>query len=597
MLHRLLWIAGVLALAGGSVHGQAKKQADDSRLAGKATAKPDYAHDIRPLFAARCVVCHNRSALANPTLSGGLALDSPAAIRTGVTGKMPKPVLIAGKSAESELVRRLVTSSPGLLMPKGGPPLPAAQIALVRRWIDAGAPEGAAPVPAADRKPADPASLPLPVAPATQEVLLNTVIAPTPDMVTRDSPRDATLALGWKIGPLAPITALAYSPDGTRLAAGGYRTVFLWDTKSGNLLGCLTGLTGAVQSLAFRPDGAQIAVAGGLPGASGEVKIYDIKTLLFVPPALNGHGDVVYSVAWDSEGRRLLTGSQDKTARLWEWPSAKELRAMKESAEAVTRVGFAPDGKTLYTAGYDRVLRRIDASSGQVQKVFSGHGDAVLAFALSPDGKGLVSSGPEPRLRWWNPDSGETSRYSDGHGDLVNEIVFRKDGKTMASASADKTVRIWDGANGGAQKVLRGAGDWLYSVALSPDGKYAAGAGAEGVVRIWEIEKERLRLTLAAWPASGKAPADWLAVTPEGYFDGSAGWIARMRPMYAGSPATQPAVKSLLPALHDPEKVLKSWQGAALEPAKLVAPPPYGPPKPSDPPSKPNTGAPASKPE
>src|SRR5579883_3421503 len=130
--------------------------------AGARAAAPTYARDIRPILKDRCVVCHNRSALSDPSISGGLALDSYAAIRTGVVGKAAHPVLAAGHSAESDLIKRLSTTSPTTMMPRGGPPLPAAQIALFRRWIDAVAPAGAgaettAPAPAAPAPmPSDP---------------------------------------------------------------------------------------------------------------------------------------------------------------------------------------------------------------------------------------------------------------------------------------------------------------------------------------------------------------------------------------------------------------------------------------------------------
>lgn len=537
---------------------------------------PTYA-SIEPIFKARCVVCHNQAALNNPALSGGLALDSFAAMKKGVVGKDgATPVFVAGKSAKSELVLRLQNTSPTRLMPKGGPPLMQGKIALIAKWIDAGAPEGK--VAPANRAPKTPKDAPMPANPAALDVPLPTLLKPTPDLIKKETPKDASLAFALKVGPLPQITALAYSPDGKRLAVGGYRAVMIWDTTSGKPTACLALLSGSALGLAFRPDGTQLAVAGGATGAGGEVRVYDAKTFALVGSPLVGHTDVVYSVAWSPDGSRLATASHDKTARLWEWPSGKELKTFKDHSDAVTRVCFAPDGKSVYTASQDHNVRRFDVATGAVLKVFTGHSEAVTALVVK-DGGRIVSAGVEPRLRWWNVENGETTNYNDGHGAPINELVLSKDGKMFASASADATVRLWN-ENGGAIRALAGATDWLYAVALSPDVKFAAGAGSDGLVRIWETATGRLRLTLLAWPPTDKSAApEWAALTPEGYFDASSDWAARLHPQLAGKPVTAPRFAAWVKTLQQPESVAKAWQGAALEPAKLPEPAPAIAPK------------------
>ncbi|HZT43601.1 MAG TPA: c-type cytochrome domain-containing protein [Chthonomonadaceae bacterium] len=534
-----------------------------------------YARDLRPILQARCVVCHNAKTVSDASLSGGLALDSYAALRKGVGGKAGHVIFTPGKSAGSELLKRLMATSPTQMMPRGGPPLPPAQIALFKKWIDAGAPAGDLTTETRAHAPS-PELRPMPADPGTQEVSVLTLLRPTPDLLPKSAPKDSAFTYALKIGPLPAITSLAFSPDGKQLAVGGYRAVTIWDTTAGRPLTCLIRLAGQVQSLAYRPDGTQLAVAGGAPGASGEVRVFETHTFRPVGPALGGHTDTVLSVAWSRDGSRLATGSQDHTARLWEWPSGRALRVLEGNSEAVIRVCFAPDGKSLYTAGQDHSLRRYDTANGESLRLFSGHDDAVLALAVSPDGRGLVTAGPEPRLRWWNPDSGDTTRYSDGHSDTVNDIVFSRDGKLLASASADHTVRIWDAGSGGQQRALSGSDDWLYAVALSPDGKLTAGAGADGAVRLWETATGRLRLTLLAWPPAGKvATTEWAAITPEGYYASSPAWAAHLHVTLAGDPKPAARLAAFFPTLRQPDKVIAAWQGAALEPAKLpTAPPP-----------------------
>lgn len=536
-------------------------------------AAPTYAKDIRPILKERCAVCHNQTALTNLSLSGGLALDTYAAVARGVAGATPRPVYVAGKAAASELVKRLEANSPTRLMPKGGPALPAAQIALFRHWIDAGALSG--DLSAEKSAPrVTTASLPMPANLAAEDVLLPTLLKPGPDLVDKTAPKDAVTAYALKVGPLSAVSALGYSPDGKLLAVGSYRAVTLWSTATGKPLGCITHLMGAVQSVVFRPDGTLFAVAGGAPGAVGEVRVFDVKTLAPVGASLEGHADVVLSVAWSPDGNRLATASQDKTARLWEWPSGKELRAFKDHSDAVTGIAFAPDGKSVYTASLDHNVRRFDAETGAVMRIFTGHADVVNALAVSPDGHRVVTSGAEPNLRWWNPDDGNTVNNNGGHNAAVNSIVFSKDGKLVASASADKTVRIWDGGSTGPQRALEGDPDWVYAVAISPDNKFTAGGGADGVVRLWESATGRLRLLLLAWPSDPVgSPAEWLTLIPEGYYDGSANWTDHLRPTFGGKPAPVHLAEKLH-ALRQSDMVSKAWQDAPLDPANLATPPP-----------------------
>ena len=568
-----------LCLCGASllsaIMGTAMAQGGKSAAPVKPAAVPAY-KDVQAVLKARCVVCHSQQTLSNTVISGGLALDTYAAFKKGVVGdKGGRAVFVAGKSDDSELIKRLVATSPTKLMPKGGPPLPPAQIALFKKWVEAGAPgpmgEETTAKPGAD-------ALPMPSLVGTQDVSLKTRIALAPDVLGKTTPKNPMLALALKIGPLPPLTSVAFAPDGKHLAVGGYRAVTLWDVATGKPTAALTGLTGPVQALAFRPDGVQLAIGSGNPGVSGDVKIVDANTLKSVGPLLTGHADVVFSVAWNSKGTQLVSGSQDKTARVWEWPTGKEKLVLKDHSDAVTKVCFAPDDKSVYTASLDHNARRFDVNDGKVLRVFTGHADGITALAINLKGDRIVTAGPEPGLRWWNVDTGDVASNQGGHGGAVNDIAFSRDGKFVASASADHTVRLWDGNSTGGMRSLDGANDWIYATALSPDDKFVAGVGADGIANIWEVQTGRLRVSLAAWPPSGKSTSiEYAVVTPEGYFDASPGWSARLHPQIAGADTPLPKLAGWVQTLRSPENVVKGWQGAALDPAKMEPPKPAVP--------------------
>ena len=540
-----------------------------------AAAVPDYARDIRPLLQARCVVCHNSELVASTATSGGLDLGSVTAIRRGVVLKDGARSILSptGKNGISALLERLASTSPTRLMPKGGPPLEPEQISLFKHWIAAGTPslsgknvEPAAPV----AKPAS--ELPMPSPSGVQEVTFPTLIKPAPDMYTiapgKTNTAPVALSLALKVGPVAAVTALAFSPDGSLLAVGGYRAVALWNTKTGLPLAGINHLAGQVQALAFKPDGTQIAIGGGLPGTPCEVRIVDLQTLRDAGPHLKGSAEAVLSIAWSADGKSLATGSQDRTARVWDVATGKELKSFKEHGDAVTRVCFSPDGKSLYTACLDHNLRRYDLVKGALLTTYSGHSDGVNALAVSLDGKRIISAGVEPNLRWWNADTGDLTNNIGGHGAQVTEIAISRDGKTLASASADKSVRVWDAIGTGQQRSLAGATDWEYAVAISPDSKFTAAGGADGMVRLWETANGRLRLLLLSWPLEKSPTPEWLAVTPEGYCNGSPGWLALLKPASPAGATPTARVVMFVQGLRQPESVAKAWQGLALNAAK-----------------------------
>jgi len=562
-------VAGVLlsglivsALAASTAAQPPKKRAPTT------SGAPTYSRDVRPILQARCVVCHSSGNASNPAVSGGLALDSYAAIKQGAAGRKTDLVLTAGKSADSTLYKRLVATSLSKLMPKGGPALPVTQIELIKRWIDSGAPEGSATKEPAAAK-ASPESLPMPANRTAIDVSVPTRIQLPVGVLGKGK---AGPGVSLKVGPLPPVAALACSPDGKRLAIGAYRAVAIWDTATGRPVTCITHFSGAVLALSFRPDGNLLAVGTGVPGASGEVRVFDTKGWSEAGKPLGGHADVVASVCWSADGTRIASGSQDKSAHVWEWPSEKELRVFKDHSDGVSGVCFSPDGKSLYTASLDHNARRFDIEKGGLIRLFTGHNDAITALAISPDGKRLVTAGGEPNVRWWNVETGDTTNNNGGHGGAVAELTFAKDGTLLVSASADKTLRLWDGANTQQKRALEGSSDWLFAAAITPDDRLAFGAGADGVVRAWETGTGRLRLSLIFWPPAKDGSAfDWIVITPEGFYDGSAGWTGKLRLDSGVKPADVQKFQGQLRSLIQPQNVLKAWQGTSLDPAKAEA--------------------------
>jgi DNA-binding beta-propeller fold protein YncE len=509
-------------------------------LCGKSSsvaAEPTYWQDIRPILRKHCTVCHNERNIKDPDLSGGLALDAFESILKGGKTKVVKP----GDSADSLLVNILRHAKKERRMPKDADPLPDDTVGLLKRWIDAGAKEGTkieviestGTGPVARRKFLD--------------VVLPTKVTKPPK-----------LELALPVGPLPPVAAVAYSPDGKLLAIGAYGRVTLWDTSEAKPIRAITHVLGAVNDLKFSPDGTTLAVAGGQPSARGDLRLFEVKTGKLLAN-LGGHADVVACVAFTADGRTLASASFDKTVRLWDMATHQVKQTLTGHSDFVYSVAFSPKGDWIVTASKDRTVRVADTKTGQSRLTLSGMEQDVLAVAVSPDGAQVVSSGYEPSLHWWDPQTGQQKKRQGGHDIAVHELAFDKAGKLVASAGGDKTVRLWNGASGEPIRSLP-AGSMVYAVAVRPDGQQVAAGCFDGFVRIWDSGNARQLIALAQLPASSDT-IEWLAQTPEGYVSGSDAALAKGQWRSGGKPV---AAEALWPALRKPEQVAKALRGEKI---------------------------------
>ena len=399
-----------------------------------ATDAVDYAAKIAPLFEEHCVDCH---AADDP--DGELNLETfTSMIKGGKAGKVITP----GNAQDSLLVKfiegRSGKEGKNRFMPPGKKEhLTPSEIALIRQWIDAGAPP-----PAAEPKIAD-------------------ALANLPKIPPRANQKKA-------------IQALAYSPKTGLIAVGSYASAQLIDAATRQTRGTLGGIAGKVNALVFSPDGSTLFIAAGEAGIGGVAYQWRVGDpgRPDLTRKFEGHKDALYALALSPDGRTLATGSYDQKVKLWSTETGAEIKTLNGHNGAVFGLSFRPDGKVLASASADRTVKLWEVASGKRLDTFSQPLKDQTAVAFSPDGGTVASGGADNRIRVWsvsaNAEEGTNplrfTRYA--HDGAILNLIFSADGSLIASSAADRTVKLWSASDLTEQHLLEPQPDWTPGLAL-----------------------------------------------------------------------------------------------------------------------------------
>jgi Tol biopolymer transport system component len=248
----------------------------------------------------------------------------------------------------------------------------------------------------------------------------------------------------------------------------------------------LLGHHGPVTSVAFSPDGKRVVTGS----SDNTARVWDLSGATPTATLLDDHRGPVTSVAFSPDGKRVVTGSDDNTARAWDLSGATPAATVLEGHRGwVTSVAFSPDGNRVVTGSRDNTAQVWDLSGATpTATLLDGHRGPVSSVAFSPDGKRVVTGSDDNTARVWDLSRATpAATLLDGHRRRVMSVAFSPDGKRVVTGSPDSTARVWDLSRATPVATVLDHHDAVWSVAFSPDGKRVVTGSFDNTARVWDL--------------------------------------------------------------------------------------------------------------
>jgi WD40 repeat protein len=407
-----------------------------------------FVRDIRPILNRSCAGCHQPA-----SKQSGLLVNSYQDL---LAGGSKGPSLVAG-APDKSLIISYLTGDRQPSMPFGMKPLPAEQIDLFRRWIAAGAKD--------------------------------------------DTPSEILTARKETVYSAPPlVTALAFSPDGKLLAVSGYHEILLHE-YGGKLLARLPGASMRIHSIAFSPDGKTLAAVGGDPAQRGELQIWDVASRRQTHSSF-GSTDTFFGLSFSPDGSKVAFAGADKSIRLHDVATGKEIRRMDHHEDWVFATIFGQDGKRLVSVSRDRAAKLTDTESGRFIENVNLLREPLTALARHPRKDWVLVGGADripylykmdrPRAMRIADDSTLIRKFPQQDGPIL-ALAISQDGQWVAVGAESGDVHIYNLETAELAAKCTGHQGGIYALQFHPNNKELLAAGFDGMVRSYKLDGQLLK--------------------------------------------------------------------------------------------------------
>ncbi|RCI14820.1 hypothetical protein L249_6391 [Ophiocordyceps polyrhachis-furcata BCC 54312] len=308
-------------------------------------------------------------------------------------------------------------------------------------------------------------------------------------------------------GHRTDIRALALSSDDKMLASSANGSTKIWNVKT---QACIrTFDCGYSLCCAFLP-GDKVVVVGT---KSGELQLFDVASSSLVD-SVQAHEGAIWSLHVHPDGRSVVTGSADKSAKFWDFkivqeeilgtkrtrPKLKVVQSrMLKVSDDVLSLRFSPDARLLAVSLLDNTVKVFFVDTLKLYLNLYGHKLPVLSMDISYDSKLIVTTSADKNIRIWGLDFGDCHKALFGHQDSILQVAFVPhnsdgNGHHFFSSSKDRTIRYWDGDKFEQIQRLDGHHGEVWAMAISRSGNFVVSAGHDKCIRVWDESDEQLFL-------------------------------------------------------------------------------------------------------
>ncbi|EWC44934.1 hypothetical protein DRE_00993 [Drechslerella stenobrocha 248] len=305
-------------------------------------------------------------------------------------------------------------------------------------------------------------------------------------------------------GHRTDVRSLALSSDDSLLASASSGSLKIWNIRTGTCV--RTFECGYALCCAFLP-GDKIVVVGT---KSGDLELFDVASAVMIE-AVQAHEKEIWSLQVHPDGRSVVTGSADKSAKFWNFEIVQEevlgttrttsklrlvhTRTLKLNDDILS-LRFTPSGQLLAVALLDNTVKVFFTDSLKLLHNLYGHKLPVLAMDISSDSKLIVTSSADKNVRLWGLDFGDCHKSFFAHTDSVMSVGFEKTGHNFFSASKDRMLKYWDGDK--FENIMKMEGHfgevWALAVSKGRGEQLVVSAGHDRSIRIWEETDDQIFL-------------------------------------------------------------------------------------------------------